>query len=47
MGLAGGGAAQLSSLRLAGNPITESGRIMFDGLKMMRSKTQPFEVLFD
>ena len=47
VGLAGGGAAQLSSLRLAGNPITEKGRIMFDGLKMMRSKTQPFEVLFD
>eukprot|EP01043_Picozoa_sp_COSAG02_P043432 COSAG02_NODE_3782_length_6235_cov_21.044817_3_plen_357_part_00 len=47
VGLAGGAAAQLKTVKLGGNDgITEAGRNMFTGLKMMRAKND-FDVTFD
>ena len=47
VGLAGGAAAQLKAIRLGGNgAITEAGRNMFTGLKMMRAKNG-FDVTFE
>jgi hypothetical protein len=47
VGLAGGAAAQLKTVKLGGNGgITEAGRNMFTGLKMMRAKNG-FDVTFD
>ena len=46
VGLAGGAAAQLKEIQLGGNAgITEAGRNMFTGLKMMRAKNG-FDVTF-